>query len=462
MEKRTAGTLTYTATGLCILFFWLLFGEFAMAVRERAAVPSVLELLRQHNSSNTLMTALVTVLPAIIGILLVPVVSYRSDRYRSRLGRRLPFLIIPTPIAALAIIGIGFAPLLGRELHALLGPLGMSVDACVLTVFALFWTIFECMAIVTLYIFTGLINDVVPKGLLGRFYGLFRTISLGAGIMFNSMIFKLTETHLQEIFIGVGVFYGIGFTLMCLMVREGEYPEPAPEEGGGRPPGLANSVRIYFVECFSHAHYLWVFGALSMAVMVTGPFSIFNAYSQWYAGSLGMPKSTLGNLTATAFAVSMVLAFFIGWVVDKTSALKVSMVSIGVYAIATLGGYFVTTDADSFAGLYMAHVLLASTYNTAAASLPMLLFPRMRFLQFASAAFLMTSVVGIIGNGIMGPILDFTGHNYRLTILASSLFAFLTLAALFKVRHNLRTHPGEEEASPAASGHAGGGLLKPA
>jgi len=62
----------------------LLFGEFAMAVRERAVLPSVLGLLRQHRSSDTLMSLLLNVLPSVIGIVLVPAVGYRSDRYRSR------------------------------------------------------------------------------------------------------------------------------------------------------------------------------------------------------------------------------------------------------------------------------------------------------------------------------------------------------------------------------------------
>jgi hypothetical protein len=34
-------------------------------------------------------------------------------------------------------------------------------------------------------VFGGLINDVVPPALIGRFFGLFRAVSLLAGIIFN-------------------------------------------------------------------------------------------------------------------------------------------------------------------------------------------------------------------------------------------------------------------------------------
>ena len=47
MNTKAAGTLTYTGWGLLTLVFWLLFGEFAIAMRERTAVPSAVELLRQ-------------------------------------------------------------------------------------------------------------------------------------------------------------------------------------------------------------------------------------------------------------------------------------------------------------------------------------------------------------------------------------------------------------------------------
>ena len=71
MNNRTVGTLTYTAGGLCLLFFWLLFGDFAISIRERAAVPSVLELLRQHHASDTVMSILLGVLPSILGMFLL-------------------------------------------------------------------------------------------------------------------------------------------------------------------------------------------------------------------------------------------------------------------------------------------------------------------------------------------------------------------------------------------------------
>lgn len=433
MSQRTVGTLTYTAGGLLILFCWLLLGDFAYAMRDRAVGPSVLELLRQHRASDTAMTLLTGVLPAALGIFLGPLVSYRSDRYRSRWGRRLPFLLVASPVCALAMAGIGFCPWLGAQGHRLLGASSPGLDACILGCFCLCWTVFECAVIVTMPIFSGLINDVVPAALLGRFYGCFRIVSLGAGIFFNYWIFQHTETHLREIFLGVGLFFGLGFTIMCWRVREGEYPAPRPEAGGTMPRGFVANARIYLVECFAHPYYLWIFAALMVAALAFNP---FNSFSQWYSGALGMPKETLGRLTALSYGISIFLAFFIGWLVDRFSAIKVAIVVMALFLPLAILGFCGIRGPASFGLVYVLHTVLSGAYFTATASLPMVLFPRLRFTQFASASGLAIALSNIAMNLVQGPILDWSGHNYRLTLLAESVFAALALFLLLVVRRN--------------------------
>src|ERR1700722_18639746 len=103
----SAGTLTYTLAGLVALFAWLLWGDFAIAMRDRSFSPMLQLLLKRLNASDLTMTLLMTSVPSTIGMFLSPFVSYRSHRLRRRWGRRIPYLIIPTPIAALAMVGMG-------------------------------------------------------------------------------------------------------------------------------------------------------------------------------------------------------------------------------------------------------------------------------------------------------------------------------------------------------------------
>ena len=407
------------------MFFWLLFGEFAIAMRERSGIPSVLQLLKLHHASDTTMSILVSALPALIGMLLGPIISYKSDRYRSRYGRRIPFMLVMTPIGAVAMIGLGFCPMLGAAANAALGASSPGLDFMVLTFFCLFWTVFECVAITTLGIYTGLVNDVVPQAVHGRFYAGFRIISLGAGVIFNYWIFQLTETHLFEIFVGIGLFFGLGGVLMCLMVKEGSYPPPEPVEEGG--VGFMVQARAYFVECFAHPYFIWAFAAISCAAVA---FSPFNTFAQWYAESIGMSKSELGKLAAMAYIVSMGLAFVIGMLVDRFSAPRVSLCTMVLYVLICLAGYFTVKDSATFAVFYGLHVITSGCYFTAAASLPLSLFPRLRFMQFNSAAWMTQMLVTIVVGLVQGPLLDYSRHQYGLTLLAGALFGSCAVFAL--------------------------------
>lgn len=434
METRSAGTLTYTSWGLCTLIFWLLFGEFAIAMRERSAIPSALELLRQYHASDTLMSLLIAALPAVISLAVAPIISYRSDRYRGKRGRRIPFLLWQTPLTAVLMIGLGLSPWLGARIDALLGAASPGLDVCVLSVFALFWALFETMAVMTMAIYVGLVNDVVPRGLQGRFYSGVRVVSLVAGIIFNTWLFKLTEYHLMEIFVGIGILFGAGTILMCLKVREGEY---APvRDSAPAAASFAYGARTYFVECFSNPYYVCIFAALMCGSIAPMPFTTF---SQIYAGVLDISKAELGQLLAASFAISIAMAYLVGAAVDRFSALMVTTVVMALYFASSLFGYFLIDRGEhNFHIAYMCHVVISGGYYTAVASLPMRLFPRDRFMQFNSAAFVMAQGAAALVSVIQGPLLDYSGHDYKLTFLFGALFALASVLLLLKVGRNLR------------------------
>ncbi|WP_075795808.1 MFS transporter [Massilia putida] len=432
-----AGSLRYTVAGLAIVVFWLLFGEFAIAFRDRSAIPGVMELLRQHHASDTMIAVLVSALPALLGCVLVPIVGFRSDRFRSRWGRRLPFLLGITPVAALALAALGNCTAFGRVTDRLLGTMSPGADACVLAWFCLFWTVFEGVALVTVALYAGLVNDIVPRTVLGRFYGAFRIVSLIAGILFNLWVFRLTEHHLREVFLGIGLFFGIACMLMCVRIKEGEYGPPAVDGQG--PLTWRAMGRAYWRDCFADRYFLLVFLALTASELTFMP---FNTFSQLYAESLGMEKAQLGKLLATSYALSIGLSSVIGWLVDRYSAASVTVWTMGLYLCVACGGFLAVQDLHSFAVVYVLHVVVAGTYYTAAASLPMVLFPRARFLQFDGAKRVLFSTSNIALSFLLGPMLDSTSHDYGLTLLAGALLALASVVTFRRLSRAARGRVG--------------------
>ena len=79
-----------------------------------------------------------------------------------------------------------------------------SSETIVILSFGIFWALFDIATVVTQTVYNALINDVVPSQVLGRFFSLFRIVSLSVGIIFNHWIFAKTEHHYPLIFAGIG------------------------------------------------------------------------------------------------------------------------------------------------------------------------------------------------------------------------------------------------------------------
>ena len=436
----TVGTLTYTSLGLATLTFWLLWGDVAWSLRDRS-VPSVMQLLFQKfGASNFVSSLLISTLPYAMILLIGPIVSYRSDRHRSRWGRRIPFLALHIPFVVLSMIAVALSPQLGQLLHQGLGPYSPGLSTCTLIIIGLGWGVFELATVVANAVFYGLINDVVPSSLLGRFYGVFRAISLIASILFNYYIFGKAEQHFPLVFLGIGIVYGLSFTMMCLKVKEGEYsPPPQPKEGAGN---FFVAARTYFHECFSKPYYLWVFISIALPWVA---FIGVNHFSVFFAKSLAMDMSFYGKCLALTYGCSLVLSYPLGMLADKFHPLRTSLVVITLYALVTAAGAIFSTNSQVFSVFFILHGVLSGAWFTSSASLPLRMFPKENFSQFYSALNMFIGL-GIMTFGpIVGHLIDFTGKYYRLTFIASSTLAFLAVLFGFIVHAKFMRLGGPKE-----------------
>ena len=438
----SVGTLTYTTAGLVVLFCWLLWGDFAWSMKERSVSQVLQVLLKNFKASDTFAGVLMGSLPALIGLFLVPVISYRSDRHRGRWGRRLPYLFITTPIAALAMVGMAFGPKLGAWTHNALGPHSHGLNPSIVFYFSLFWTLFEFATIAANAVFNALINDVVPQAVIGRFFGLFRALSLIAGMIFFFWLMGIAGTQYIWIFAGIGALYAVGFTMMCLKVREGQYPPPPPvdEERGPTLRFFAAAMQ-YFRYCFSKPYYLWVFVALTVANLAFVPVNLFSVryainlemdMGGWAVTGHGYLGLGYGGLIAISYFISLVLSYFLGVLADRFHPLRMGMFSLLIYAGAMLWGGLYARDTHIFAIAFVGHTVLSGTFFTTTASLGQRLYPRVTFAQIASAGGLVNSIANMVIGPAIGTLLD-RSHIYRYTFLASCAIAIAGLLTLVVV-----------------------------
>jgi MFS family permease len=233
--------------------------------------------------------------------------------------------------------------------------------------------------------------------------------------------------HYVWLFLGIAVLYGGGFTMMCLKVKEGQYPPPPPVPAGsgtGATSGFTAAASVYLRECFTTRYYLWVFLFLNVSTMAFIPVNLFSVF---FAKSLNMDMNLYGNYLALTYAISLLMSYFLGSLADRFHPLRVGLVTLTIYALATLWGGLVIRGTGTFAAAFVAHGVLSGTFFTTTASLGQRLFPRARFAQFMSASL----AIGGIGNVVLGPalgqVLDRSGHIYRYTYLASFGLTVLSL-----------------------------------
>jgi maltose/moltooligosaccharide transporter len=270
-DQFTCGTLHYTPAALAVLFGWLLWGDFTMTLME--SMPYLLSMqFKDHALSNMAMTILMVTIATVCNIALNPVISYSSDRYRSRWGRRRPFLLFATPFVTLFLVLIPWAPEItsaALKFNCIRSFLGLFPAAPLVLVFGVLILGFQVFNMFIGTTYCDLIPDTVPAPFIGRFHGLFRVFGILAAMIFNFLLFGYAHAHMRLLFAIFGGIYAVSYMLTCWQVREGEYPDIQEEHGR-----WYSSVKNYFGECFGHLRN-WVMFLVYGASQWAGAANVF-------------------------------------------------------------------------------------------------------------------------------------------------------------------------------------------
>lgn len=436
------GTLTYTKAGLVALFAWLLWGDFCFTIME-SVVPTVLPLkLKELAVPNWLMGTILSTIPGILNMTICPAVSFKSDRYRSKWGRRIPFIMWTLPFVCVSLVMLGCSEGISAYLQKHL-PVLQSIAPTTVTValIGIFMVAFQFFNMFVNSVYFYLFNDVVPAQFLSRFVGTFRIVGYSASALYQYFIFKYAGAHMREIFVGAAVLYAVGFTLMCAMVKEGDYP-PVADEDMKKSRGFQGAL-TFMKECFGHKWYV-LFFAWTSVPMIANAIKLFAVF---FNLEMGLTLDEVGKLTAIGIAASVAAMYVASIYVDRWHPMRVQ-VYVGVFAAFTTFSswvwIFVTLPGRYFFWLGMGTALLSAMFAalTAVCGFPLLmrLFPKSRFGQFCSAQALVVSLLGIVVAGsAAGLFIDGIGwlcrnlphtanYVYRFNFLWAGFFNLVTAA----------------------------------
>src|SRR5205814_1242071 len=172
------GTLIYTRLGLFLIFIWLLWGDLVWTIMENIfpnSMPLQLDRLGVPKEwiGYTMGTA-----GAVINMSFVPVVSFRSDRTRTRWGRRIPYLLFTLPPLCLFLSVLGFSDQIGAAIRASSWPakLHLAPITLILIVMGVLILLYDVFNVFVNSIYWYLFRDVIPTPFLGRFMAAVRMV----------------------------------------------------------------------------------------------------------------------------------------------------------------------------------------------------------------------------------------------------------------------------------------------
>ncbi len=402
------GTLEYTKIGLMSLFIWLLWGDFCFTLME-TIVPSIVPLkLKNLDCPNWVIGVIMTTVPNLFSMTLTPYISVKSDRCRSRWGRRIPFILASMPFLCLSLVMLGWSAEIAAWLSTVLPMLkGFAPTTVAIGLIALLMVAFQFFNQFVNSTFYYLFNDVVPQSHLGRFSAAFRIVGILASTLYQFFVFKYALTHTHEIFFGATLLYGIGFGLMCLMIKEGEYPplDAAQAKKVSRFESLAQ----FFRESFQERFYQLLFvsaGVLAFAGVAWG-FQVF------FLLEMKMNMEQIGYYNGILGVAAFIATYFAAVYVDRWHPLRVYTYGIIFNITGPLMNWvwlFIDLPGGTFFYLSLGAQLLYSFMNalSAACAMPltMRLFPRSRYGQICSARGIVVAFCTIIAGFVVGGFYD--------------------------------------------------------
>jgi Na+/melibiose symporter-like transporter len=451
-EVFRTGTLTYNRKGLTRLFTWLMAGDVVFVLISQIEPRVLPVLLKLHGATDSQITFIVSSIPAILTLLINPVVSYCSDRTKTSRGRRIPYLLWATPFVSLLLAITPFAPQIANALgdSSMVKYLtGLTGASSVVLMFGIFVLLYQIFQNVVSAVFFYLLRDVVPTTHMGRFMSLFRIVGALSTFILIYWLLSAVEKHSHTIFISVAVLNLIGFTLMCFRVKEGEYPEVTDkvERKGWR---LGHAARNYIAECFSQPIYWWMYGAricVYVASLLIG-FLIFFPQIE-----LGMGLETAARYTAIPSLAWLLVAYPVGILLDRWGVMRVFELTLWLNVSAYIASFFLVTGPVSFfISALVTGILFWLAMLSQMVYLQQLVHPqRVGQLSSANAALQSVIIIALV-SPVAGRYLDFLkGYEAIMTVpligdvsVGPYRFVNLMLALLFLVSlfclHRSRRH----------------------
>jgi MFS family permease len=336
-----------------------------------------------------------------------PIVGERSDRTRTRLGRRKPWMLVGAPIAALFFI---LVPIMGTPVGIMFAILFTNIGMALFRAptIALLGDLFPSQQRSTA---NGIINLMGGLGAIAAF--------LIGGYLYD--LGRITP------FIFGSLILLAAISVVLLFVREPESPPESESEDVGR--GFIANLR----EVLGASDRSGLLILLAILCWFLG----FNALETWISSfgkfTLGIAEGRMSILVSGLALMFVIFAVPSGLLATRFGRKRVILVGIAGLTLIFLYGLLVSSQ------LMLISLLIPAGFFWALInvnSLPMVydVGGDARIGAFTGLYYFASNIAAVAGPQIVGLLIDLSNENYRIMFIFSAIFMALAGLLMWRVR----------------------------
>ncbi|SEQ91331.1 Na+/melibiose symporter [Lentzea xinjiangensis] len=374
-------------------------------------------LLREHITS-TAVVGLVMGMDNLLGIFVQPWIAHRSDNTRTRWGRRIPYLAVGMPLAAVLFVLIPLA----TALPALIA---------VIFVYSLVGNSFKPIA-------QALLPDFIAPDRRGRANAVVK-IASGLTVIVSAVVSALlVDDHPKLAFTVPAVLMLVCAAVLVSRVRDSTssaYRLALTEDTATEPVTRLRDVALDVLRDRDRSRLLVVTAVLLFASAWFSSRALFTPYGM---EALGLSRGAAGSLTFPSGVAFLVAAYPAALLAERIGRIRTMTIGMAVFGVSLAAGTLVPTPAATVAAFCLA-AAGASGFLINAAVVLWNLAPSARVIGVYTTLYTVSwAAGGFIGPGVVGAMVDLTG--WRFMLLDIAVVTALATAVVLRVAVLSRRH----------------------
>ena len=366
-----------------------------------------------------------------IAIVIQPWIGFVSDRTRTRIGRRKPFLLIGAPIAAIFFCLIPILHLnLAQSVGALIALMGVAI------VMNIAMALFRTPTV-------ALMPDITPSPLRSQANGVINLMGgLGTAIAFLGGAF-LYDAGRGLPFFGAALVMLGAVALVLLFIREPAERENADTDEAKQ--GVLPTIREIITDSDKSALFI-LLAILCWFIGYSALETFWTTYGKEFLGIKESQASAMLTYFALAFLVFALPAGFIAARFRRKRTIIVGLAALTVL----FGGAYFTSSLTYLSIMLVAGGMAWALVNVNSLAMVVDIAPQSKLGSYTGLYYFFSMTAAIISPPIVGGLIDLTG--YKSMFIVTPAFMLLALLCMTRVTKGEALEPTDMDTAMAQVG----------